>query len=132
MSITVAVMRDRSRTLCQTGRHSGGRNFGGVRTQAGSKLSRQVPVDLKPDADLNEGRGAPGHWSSSLAFPSGNTLDRGTPPRKPPATTPEEAQTRLLSKEILLQAPVGLPVTTRAAYHCAGQSTFDARQWPSR
>ena len=33
MSITVALMRDRSRTLCQTGRHSGGRNFGGVRTQ---------------------------------------------------------------------------------------------------
>src|SRR5215467_15751338 len=35
---------------------------------AGSELSRQVPVDLEPDADLNEGRGAPGHWSSSLAF----------------------------------------------------------------
>ena len=34
---------------------------------AGSELSRQVPVDLEADADLNEGRGAPGHWSS---FPS--------------------------------------------------------------
>src|SRR5262249_37761885 len=29
---------------------------------------RQVPVDLEPDADLNEGRGCPGHGSSSLAF----------------------------------------------------------------
>jgi hypothetical protein len=37
-------------------------------TSAGSELSRQVPVDLEADADLNERRGAPGHWSSSLAF----------------------------------------------------------------
>src|SRR5262249_28705978 len=37
-------------------------------TSAGSELSRQVPVDLEADADLNEGRGAPGHWSCSLAF----------------------------------------------------------------
>src|SRR6516165_11732550 len=37
-------------------------------TSAGSELSRQVAVDLEADADLNEGRGAPGHWSSSLAF----------------------------------------------------------------
>src|SRR6266704_1753015 len=37
-------------------------------TAAGSELSRQVPVDLEADADLNEGRGAPGHWSCSLAF----------------------------------------------------------------
>jgi uncharacterized protein (TIGR02246 family) len=35
---------------------------------AGSELSRQVPVDLEPDTDLNEGRGCPGHGSSSLAF----------------------------------------------------------------
>jgi hypothetical protein len=33
----------------------------------GSELSRQVPVDLEPDADLNEGRGAPGHWSPFLS-----------------------------------------------------------------
>jgi hypothetical protein len=30
---------------------------------AGSELSRQVPVDLEADADLNEGRRCPGHWS---------------------------------------------------------------------
>jgi hypothetical protein len=35
---------------------------------AGSELSRQVPVDLEADADLNEGRRCPGHWSFSLAF----------------------------------------------------------------
>jgi hypothetical protein len=29
---------------------------------AGSELSRQVSVDLEADADLNEGRGGPGHW----------------------------------------------------------------------
>src|SRR5262249_32696958 len=52
-------------------------------SSAGSELSRQVPVDLKPDADLNEGRGCPGHCSSSLAFQSSNKLDRGTPSRKP-------------------------------------------------
>jgi hypothetical protein len=34
---------------------------------AGSELSRQVPVDLEADADLNEGRGCPGHWSSFLS-----------------------------------------------------------------
>src|SRR5262249_61222818 len=51
---------------------------------AGSELSRQGPVDLEPAADLNEGRGAPGHWSSFFAFSSSNTLDRGTPPRQPP------------------------------------------------
>ena len=72
MSTTVALMLDRSRPLCQTGGHSGGRDFGGVRTQAGSELSRQVPVDLKPDADLNKSRGCPGHWSSSLPFSSAN------------------------------------------------------------
>ena len=76
MSTTVALMRDRSRPLRQTGRHSGGRNFGGVRTQAGSELSRQVSVDLKPDADLSKSRGCPGHWSSSLPFSSAN---KGSP-----------------------------------------------------
>src|SRR5262249_45565289 len=29
--------------------------------QMGSELSRQVPVDLEADADLNKGRGCPGH-----------------------------------------------------------------------
>src|SRR6266849_5546218 len=47
------------RPPCRTGRRT---------NAAGSELSRQVPVDLEADADLNEGRGAPGHWSSSLAF----------------------------------------------------------------
>src|SRR6266446_3568134 len=101
-------------------------------TAAGSELSRQVSVDLEPDADLNEGRGCPGHWSSSLAFPTSNKLDRGTPPRKPPQPRGRKHTRSLLSNGILLQAPVGLPVTIRAAYHCAGQSTFDAQQRPSR
>ena len=30
----------------------------------GSEFGRQVPVDLEADADLNEGRGSPRHWSS--------------------------------------------------------------------
>src|SRR5262245_19744516 len=51
------------RPPCQTGR-----SIQDHASAAGSELSRQVPVDLEPDADLNEGRGAPGHWSSSLAF----------------------------------------------------------------
>jgi hypothetical protein len=71
---------------------------------AGSELSRQVPVDLEADADLNEGRGAPGHWSSSLAFQSSNKLDRGTPSRKP------RKDAHLLSKRILLETlPWGSP-----------------------
>src|SRR5260370_3426003 len=81
----------------------------------GSELSRQVPVDLEPDADLNEGRGCPGHWLSSLAFPSGNKLDRGTPPRKPPP------QGRTLT-EFYCGPPVGFPVTTPAEYHFAGKA----------
>src|SRR5215831_11621659 len=38
------------------------------RKWAGSELGRQIPVDLQADADLNEGRGCPGHSSSSLTF----------------------------------------------------------------
>ena len=79
MTAKIARMRGRARFARQAG--------GPIQDRAtaeGSELSRQVPVDLEADADLNEGRGAPGHWSSSLAFPSSNTLDRGTPPRKPP------------------------------------------------
>jgi hypothetical protein len=33
-----------------------------------SELGGQIPVDLKTDADLNEGRGCPGHWSPSVEF----------------------------------------------------------------
>src|SRR2546425_13018158 len=87
-------------------------------TAAGSELSRQVPVDLEADADLNEGRGAPGHWSCSSAFQSCNKLDRGTPPRKPPTTRAHTYSAR----ESYCGPPVGLPVTTPAAYHCAGKA----------
>ena len=79
MTAKIIRMRGRARFARQAG--------GPIQDRApaaGSELSRQVPVDLEADADLNEGRGAPGHWSSSLAFASSNTLDRGTPPRKPP------------------------------------------------
>src|SRR5215469_12994944 len=82
----------------------------GVRSSVGSELCRQVPVDLKPDADLNEGRGCPGHWSSSLAFQSSNKLDRGTPSRKPRHTGG-----RTLTQ--IADRPMGLPMITRAAYH---------------
>src|SRR5437870_1006241 len=34
-------------------------------TSEGSELGRQVAVDLEADADLDEGRGGPGHWSLS-------------------------------------------------------------------
>jgi len=80
MTATVAWMRERMRTSAAT---PSGSPVQVRASSAGSELSRQVPVDLEPDADLNEGRGAPGHWSSSLAFPSSNKIDRGTPPRKP-------------------------------------------------
>jgi hypothetical protein len=87
-------------------------------SSAGSELSRQVPVDLEPDADLKEGRGAPGHWSCSLAFQSGDKLDRGTPPRKPPAP---HGRTLTQQGNSIAGRPVGLPVTTPAAYHCEGK-----------
>ncbi len=63
-------------------------------TGSESKFGRQIPVDLEADADLNEGRGVPGHWSSSLAFPCDSKVDRGGPLRKP-HTTREDAQTPL-------------------------------------
>jgi hypothetical protein len=91
-------------------------------TAAGLELSRQVPVDLEPDADLNEGRGCPGHWSSSLAFSSCYTLDRGTPPRKPPQPHGRKHTRSLLSREFYRRQPLGLPVTYQAAYHCAGKA----------
>src|SRR6516165_10362817 len=65
MTATVAWMRECMRTSAAT--PSGSPVQVGA-TSAGSELSRQVPVDLEADADLNEGRGAPGHWSSSLRF----------------------------------------------------------------
>src|SRR5258707_9838270 len=50
----------------------------------GSELGRQIPVDLEADADLNEGRGRPGHWSSSLqSFLNKKKVKCGGPARKP-------------------------------------------------
>jgi hypothetical protein len=34
----------------------------------GSELSRQIAVDLESDADLDEGRGCPGHWRFPSVF----------------------------------------------------------------
>src|SRR5215813_15590311 len=65
MTATVAWMRECMRASAAT--PSGSPVQVGA-TSAGSELSRQVPVDLEADADLNESRGAPGHWSSSLRF----------------------------------------------------------------
>ena len=72
-----------------------------------SEFGRQIPVDLEADADLNEGWGCPGHWSSSL-FPSDNKVNSGGPLRKP---TPHERmhKRRLLSRGILLQPPRWTP-----------------------
>src|SRR5258708_27236705 len=56
-----------------------------------SEFGRQIPVDLEADADLNECRGVPGHWSSSLAFPCDSKVDRGGPLPKP-HTQPAERQ----------------------------------------
>src|SRR6516164_324585 len=67
MSATVAWMREHTRASPVT---PSGPPVQVRASSAGSELSRQVPVDLEPDADLNEGRGAPGHWWSSLAFPN--------------------------------------------------------------
>src|SRR5262249_62227951 len=82
MTAKIARMRGRARFARQAG--------GPIQDRAAAaetELSRQGPVDLEPDADLNHGRGCPGHWSPSLAFPNSNTLDTGTPPRKPPQST---------------------------------------------
>src|SRR6516165_5521640 len=79
----------------------------GCASSAGSELSRQVPVDLKPDADLNEGRGCPGHCSSSLAFQSSNKLDRGTPPRKPRNQTGGNTHAVYSAREFYCRPPLG-------------------------
>src|SRR5262245_36131795 len=65
MTATVAWMRECMRASAATPSESPVQVGA---TSAGSELSRQVPVDLEADADLNEGRGAPGHWSSALRF----------------------------------------------------------------
>ena len=65
MTATVAWMRECMRASAATPSESPVQVGA---TSAGSELSRQIPIDLKPDADLNEGRGAPGHWSPSLRF----------------------------------------------------------------
>src|SRR5262249_32449103 len=92
--------------------------------QNAAELSRQVPVDLEPDADLNEGRGAPGHCSPSLAFQSSNKLDRGTPSRKPPQ---QHWRTHTYSaKEFYSRPPQGLPMITPAPNHCVGKAHSNA------
>src|SRR5262245_65369726 len=93
-------------------------------SSVGSELSRQVPVDLKPDADLNEGRGCPGHWSSSLAFQSSNKLDRGTPSRKPPSN--HTGGPTLTQGNSIAHRPMGLPMITPAPYHCVGKAHSNA------
>src|SRR5262249_2169518 len=65
MTATVAWRRERMRASAAT---ASGPPVQVRASSAGSELGRQVPVDLEADADLNEGRGGPGHWSSSLTF----------------------------------------------------------------
>jgi hypothetical protein len=77
-------------------------------TGSESEFGRQIPVDLEADADLNEGWRCPSHWSSSLAFPSDNKVDRGGPLCKP-HTHERMHRRRLLSRGILLQPPRGTP-----------------------
>jgi len=43
--------------------------FRAAQLRRGSELSRQVPVDLEADADLNEGWGCPGHLVVFLSIP---------------------------------------------------------------
>jgi hypothetical protein len=43
----------------------------------GSELSRQIAVDLESDADLDEGRGCPGHWPFPSGFIQQGTSGRG-------------------------------------------------------
>src|SRR5262245_32105892 len=74
-------------------------------TSAGSELSRQVPVDLKPDADLNEGRGCPGHWSSSLAFSSGNKIRSWRAATQAPTTTREDAHSYTQQENSIADCP---------------------------
>jgi hypothetical protein len=78
---------------------------------AGSELGRQIPVNLQADADLNEDRGCPGHWSTSLNVPSDKQkcrLDQGPQPGKPGNNHAGESIGAGLSargKGVLLQTP---------------------------
>src|SRR5262249_28207075 len=63
---TVAWMRERIRASPAT---PSGSPVQVRASSEGSELIWQVPVDLEADADLNEGRGAPGHGSTVLSWP---------------------------------------------------------------
>src|SRR5262249_10826571 len=84
-----------------------GRSIRDRANAAGSEISRPGPVDLEADADLNEGRGGPGHCSSSLAFPTSNKLDRGTPPRKPRNQTGGNTHAVYSAREFYCRPPLG-------------------------
>jgi hypothetical protein len=75
------------------------------RRKWGSELGRQIPVDLQADADLNEGRGCPGHSSSSLTFRRDKRkcrLDQGPQPRNPrQQPRRRERRRRLVSKGVV-------------------------------
>src|SRR5262247_2206953 len=104
MSATVAWMREHTRASPVT---PSGPPVQVRASSAGSELSRQVPVDLEADADLNEDRGCPGHWSSSLAFPSSSTLDRGTPLRKPRNHAGGSTHAVYSAREFYCRPPLG-------------------------
>ena len=104
MTTRIAWMRSRTGVARYAERAA---PFRTAQNAAGSELSRQVPVDLEPDADLNEGRGCPGHWSSSLAFPSSSTLDRGTPLRKPRNHAGGSTHAVYSAREFYCRPPLG-------------------------
>src|SRR5215831_13487559 len=89
-------------------------------TSVGSELSRQIPVDLEADADLNEGWGCPGHWSSSFSrVTQGRSWRAAT---QGPHHTRGCADAAYSAGQFYCSRPVGLPVACRAAYHCRGKA----------
>jgi len=64
MTARIAWMRDLAPAM-----PNGSPPFRTAQLRRGSELSRQVPVDLEADADLNEGWGCPGHLVVFLSIP---------------------------------------------------------------
>src|SRR5215472_18476131 len=103
-------MRDRMRASAAT---PSGTHVQVGASSAGSELSRQVPVDLEADADLNEGWGCPGHWSSSFCrVTQGRSWRAAT---QGPHHTRGCADAAYSAGQFYCSRPVGVPVTCRAA-----------------
>jgi hypothetical protein len=93
MTARIAWMRDLAPAMPNGSPPSGPHNCGGDQNSAGRYPLISRPMQISTRVGVVQAI-----WSSSLAFPSENKVDRGGPLRKPPQPHGRKHRRRLLSK----------------------------------